>query len=280
MRVLIFGATGMLGQDLLPAFAGDEVTGLGSRDADLRNPELVLKKVQQARPDWIILSAAYTDVDGCESNPDLALAVNRDGAIHVANAARQTDASLIFVSTDYVFDGKKRTPYEVGDPRNPINVYGRSKAEAEVRLLEILPQCCIVRTSWLFGKGGKCFPDTMLRLAETKSELRVVDDQRGCPTYTVDLAKAIAELARKQASGILHATNRGDCSWHEFAREILSAESPSTVVQPTTTAKFPRPAQRPLYSVLSDASLRSYEVALPSWQDALQRYLIQRNDSH
>jgi len=278
MRVLIFGATGMLGQDLLPAFAGDEAVGLASRDTDLRDANQVLKAVQQVQPECIILSAAYTDVDGCESNQEQAFAVNRDGAIHAANAARQMGVRLIFLSTDYVFDGKKGTPYEVGDPRNPINVYGRTKAEAEVRLLEILPECCIVRTSWLFGKGGKCFPDTMLRLAKTRSELRVVDDQRGCPTFTVDLAQAIAKLAHKKATGIIHVTNRGECSWYEFAREILTKNIPSTVVQPITTAEFPRPAQRPSYSVLSAASLRSYQVELPSWQDALGRYLAQRAD--
>ena len=277
MRVLIFGATGMLGRDLLPAFAAEETTGLGSRDADLRDSRQVQEAVQKFHPDCIILSAAYTDVDGCETNPEQAFAVNRDGAIHVASAARQVGAKLIFVSTDYVFDGKKRTPYEVIDPRNPINIYGRSKAEAEVRLLEILPESCIVRTSWLFGKGGKCFPDTILHLAKTKPELRVVEDQRGCPTHTVDLAEAIAQLARKQASGILHVTNREECSWYEFAREILKAEGHSMVVQPATTAEYPRPAQRPSYSVLSDASLRRHSIEMPTWQDALRRYLAQRN---
>lgn len=278
MRVLIFGASGMLGRDLLPAFAEHHVTGLGSRDVDLRDASRVSEAVRRACPDWIILSAAYTDVDGCEQDPEKAFAVNRDGAVNVANAALEAGSRLLFVSTDYVFDGSRRTPYEIEDSRNPINVYGRAKAEAEVRLSEILPGCCIVRTSWLFGKGGKCFPDTMLLLAKTKSEIRVVHDQRGCPTYTADLARAIAELTGKNAHGIVHATNRGNCSWYEFAHETLAAKSPNVVVLPTTTAEFPRPAKRPAYSVLSEASLRSVGIELPPWQDALQRYLSVRGD--
>jgi dTDP-4-dehydrorhamnose reductase len=276
MRVLIFGATGMLGQDLVSAFAGHEVSGLGSQDADLRDATQVLQVVRTTRADWIILSAAYTNVDGCEANPEKAFAVNRDGATLVAQAANQTGARLLFISSDYVFDGEKRTPYETEDQRNPINVYGRSKAEAECRLLEIAPECCIVRTSWLFGVGGRCFPDTMLRLAKTQPEVRVVDDQRGCPTYTADLALAIAELTRNNATGIVHATNRGSGSWFEFARTILTAKSPETKVTPISTAEFLRPAKRPAYSVLSDRSLRERGIDLPDWRDALARYLGQR----
>ena len=278
MRVLIFGANGMLGQDLLPAFAGHDAIGLGSLDADLRDAPRILEVVQKARPEWTILSAAYADVDGCEGNPERAFAVNRDGAINVANAALQTRSRLLFVSTDYVFDGTKNAPYEIDDRRNPINVYGRSKAEAETGLLEILPDCCIVRTSWLFGKGGKCFPDTILKLAKTRAEIRVVNDQRGCPSYTVDLARAICELTARKAEGIVHATNRGNCSWYEFAHEILAAKNSSTIVQPTTTAEFPRPAKRPAYSTLSDASLSNLGLELPPWQDALQRYLSARGN--
>jgi len=224
------------------------------------------------------LCAAYTDVDGCEKDPARAFAVNRDGAAHVARAAAQTGSRLLFLSSDYVFDGEKRTPYEIEDPRNPINVYGRSKAEAERNLLEIVPDCCIVRTSWLFGVGGKSFPDTILKLARTQPELRVVDDQCGCPTYTPDLAPVIASLVRKQANGVVHVTNGGSCSWFEFAAAILAARSPENTVIPVTTAEFPRPARRPAYSVLSGRSLQGFGIHLPHWQDALQRYLRQRND--
>jgi dTDP-4-dehydrorhamnose reductase len=278
MRVLVFGASGMLGKDLMAAFPDDEVSGMGSRDADLKDPISVLAAVQRAQPDWIILSAAYTDVDGCEKDPAKAFAVNRDGAANVAKAATQTGARLIFLSSDYVFDGEKRTPYEVEDARNPINLYGRSKAEAECQLLELDPTFCIVRTSWLFGAGGKCFPDTMLNLAKTQPELRVVNDQRGGPTYTSDLAGAIASLVRERASGIVHATNHGNCSWFEFASAILAARSAQTRVVPVSSAEFPRAAQRPAYSVLSGRSLEKFGIKLPDWRDALTRYLDQRAD--
>ena len=278
MRVLLFGASGMLGQDLTRAFSGDNVSAPSSLDVNLCDEHQVLSAVQRIHPDWVILSAAYTDVDGCEKDPAKALAVNRDGAVHVARATQKTGSRLLFLSSDYVFDGEKHSPYEIDDPRNPINVYGRSKVEAESQLLEILPECCIVRTSWLFGVGGKCFPDTILKLAQKQPELRVVDDQRGCPTYTVDLASAIAALTRTQASGIVHATNSGSCTWYEFARAVLAARTTVANVVPVTTSKSPRPARRPAYSLLSNRSLLAFGTALPDWQDALVRYLQQRND--
>ena len=277
MRVTIFGASGLLGKALLREWKGpDEVSGLSSHDADLRDPAQVNAAVERTKPNWIVLAAAYTDVDGCESNPERAFSVNRDGAVHVAQAAARTGASLLFLSSDYVFDGMKTSPYETGDARNPQSVYGRSKAEAELRLIEILPQCCIVRTSWLFGTGGKCFPDTILRLAATRPVLDVVNDQRGCPTYATDLARAIMELCRKNASGIVHATNSGDCTWFEFARAIVAQAGLPTEVRPVSTQQMARPASRPAYSVLSATSLRGYGISLPTWQDALRRYLQER----
>src|ERR1700692_2736111 len=171
MRGTIFGASGLLGKALIAQWRGDSVTGLSSSDVDIRNEKRVDALVQEQRPHWILLAAAYTDVDGCESNPELAFAVNRDGAMNVAKAAKMVGARLVFLSSEYVFDGTKTTPYETGDARNPQSVYGRSKAEAEIKLLELLPNCCIVRTSWLFGIGGKCFPDTILKLAANRPTL-------------------------------------------------------------------------------------------------------------
>ncbi len=223
-----------------------------------------------------MLSAAYTDVDGCELNPTLAAAVNTLGAVNVARAAAAAGAKLLFVSTDYVFDGTKSTPYETGDPRNPISAYGRSKAEAEEKILNILPDACIVRTSWLFGPGGKCFPDTILKLAATRAEIEVVNDQRGCPTYTLDLADAIIALCKSEAQGIVHCTNRGDCTWFDFAVEILRQAGSKTVVRPTTSEKFVRPAPRPKYSVLSSASLSKYGIEMRPWQETLPDYLAER----
>src|ERR1700746_3755110 len=157
MRVTIFGATGLLGKSLLRQWSGDDLTALGSAAADIRNSEQVASVVEKAKPEWIVLAAAYTDVDGCEINPNLALSVNTYGAVNVAKAAVHAGSKLLFISTDYVFDGNKSVPYETDEPRNPINTYGKTKAEAEEKLTEIHPAVCIVRTSWLFGPGGKCF---------------------------------------------------------------------------------------------------------------------------
>ncbi|HVI09072.1 MAG TPA: dTDP-4-dehydrorhamnose reductase [Candidatus Binatia bacterium] len=276
MRVTVFGASGLLGKELLAAWKQDEITALGSSDADIRDAARVRQTVAQSRADWIVLTAAYTDVDGCEKNPQLAFAVNRDGAVNVAAAAKQSGARLLFISSDYVFDGKKTRPYETGDPRNPQSVYGKTKAEAEIGLLELLPEACIVRTSWLFGTGGKCFPDTILKLAATRPTLDVVNDQRGSPTYAADLAGSIIQLCRKNASGIVHATNSGDCTWFEFAQAIVGASGLPTEVRPSTTAQMARPAPRPAYSVLSPASLHRAGIQLPSWRDGLRRYLDER----
>jgi dTDP-4-dehydrorhamnose reductase len=276
MRVTIFGASGLLGKALMREWNGDTVTGLTSHAADIRDAKRVLDVVQETNPEWVVLAAAYTDVDGCEGNPDLAFAVNRDGAVNVAVAAKKVGARLVFLSSDYVFDGKKTTPYEIEDARNPQSVYGRTKAEAEIKLLDLLPDCCIARTSWLFGIGGKCFPDTILKLAASRPALDVVNDQRGCPTYSVDLAQAIVELCRKDASGIVHMTNAGDCSWFEFAQEIVSGGGLAAVVRPVSSQQMARPAPRPSYSVLSPARLQALGIEMPSWRDALRRYLEER----
>jgi dTDP-4-dehydrorhamnose reductase len=273
MRVTLFGASGLLGQDLVRELGGEQLTALSSKDGDLRDCARVRDVIRDSRPDWIILSAAYTDVDGCESNRDRAFAVNCEGAINVAQAAREAGSRLLFLSTDYVFDGTKQSPYQTTDPRNPPSVYGESKARAEERLLEILPEVCIARTSWLFGHGGKCFPATILKLASSRPEISVVNDQRGSPTFTRDLASALVQLCRASAHGIVHATNSGNSTWYDFATEIVRLAGLATVVKPVTTAEFPRPARRPAYSVLSPDSLHAYNIQMPEWQDALRRYL-------
>jgi len=273
MRVTLFGASGLLGQALAQELSTEQLTALSSKDADLRDRARVRDVILESRPNWILLSAAYTDVDGCESNRDLAFAVNCEGAINVAEAAREAGSRLLLLSTDYVFDGGKRSPYEISDARNPTSVYGESKACAEERLLEILPEVCIARTSWLFGHGGKCFPATILKLASTRPEISVVNDQRGSPTFTRDLASVLAHLCRADAHGIVHITNSGDCTWYDFATEIVRTSGLPTKVKPVTTAEFPRPARRPAYSVLSPASLHAYNIHMPDWRDALRRYL-------
>ena len=277
MRVLIFGATGMLGKALVHQWHNDEIVGHGSADADLRNPEQVDAAVTKAKPDWMVLAAAYTDVDGCEINPTLASSINTLGAVNVAKTAARVGSKLIFVSTDYVFDGKKGSPYETTDARNPINAYGRSKAEAEHKITAILPGVCIARTSWLFGPGGKCFPDTILKLADAKPEIKVVNDQRGCPTYTRDLAEVIIALCRAGAHGIVHCTNTGDCTWFDFASEVIRQSGKATRVRATTSNEFVRPAERPAYSVLSPSSLNAYGIHMRPWQQTLPDYLAARS---
>ncbi|HET7441814.1 MAG TPA: dTDP-4-dehydrorhamnose reductase, partial [Terriglobales bacterium] len=234
MRVTVFGASGLLGKALMSAWPGEQVSGLTSKEVDIREGPRVHEAIERLRPEWIVLAAAYTDVDGCESNADLAFSVNVAGTVNVAKAAQRFHARLLFLSSDYVFDGTKASPYETDDFPAPKTVYGRSKAEAEKRVLEILPRCCILRTSWLFGTGGKCFPETILRAAKTRPEVEVVNDQRGCPTYNKDLAETIIQLCRRQAEGIVHATNTGECTWFDFAVEILRSAGLNTIVRPTT----------------------------------------------
>ena len=279
MRILIFGATGLLGKALMRGQPSDtKVVGLGSADADIRSKSDVDRVMHLHEPDWVVHAAAYTDVDGCESHEQSAWDVNCTGAVNVVGSAKAANARVLFLSTDYVFDGTKRTAYETGDLRTPQGVYGKTKAAAEERILDVMPSCCILRTSWVFGVGGKCFPDTILKLAESRKELEVVDDQRGCPTYTVDLAQIIYKLIWLDAKGVVHGTNRGECSWYEFASELVREAGFSTKVMPTTSEKFIRPAPRPKYSVLSPASLERLKIEMPSWQNALGRYLSERNE--
>jgi dTDP-4-dehydrorhamnose reductase len=276
MRVAIIGAAGLLGKYILREWTGDELIALDIGEIDIRNPQNTDEVLRPLRLDCIVLTAALTDVDACESNPEKTMETNCAGAVNVGKTAKALGARMLFVSTDYVFDGTKSTPYETTDPRNPKTVYGRSKAEAEEQLLAVLPDICIARTAWLFGIQGKSFPDTILKLAQTRSELDVVNDQRGCPTYARDLARAIMQLCRQHARGIVHVTNAGDCTWYEFAAEILRQAGSKTVVRPTTTDKFPRPAPRPKYSVLSPKSLIERGIRMPRWQDAVRDYLEER----
>lgn len=266
----------MLGKALMRQWTGDEITAPRSADADIRIGEQVELTVARTKPDWIVLCAAYTDVDGCEMNPTLAAGVNTHGAINVAKAAARIGSRLLFISTDYVFDGRKTSPYETNDARNPINEYGKTKAAAEEKITRVVPESCIVRTSWLFGPWGKCFPDTILKLAASRHEIDVVNDQRGCPTYSFDLADAIIKLCRSGATGIVHCTNRGECSWYDFASEITRQAGALTLVRPTTSEKFVRPAERPKYSALSSTSLERYGLEMRPWQQTLADYFRER----
>jgi len=286
MRVLVLGATGMLGTDLLEewnhtASAGaesrDDFIAAGSADADVRDAAQVERLIQKERPDWVVSCAAYTDVDGCEKNRELAFAVNATGVENVARSAEKIGSRVFLVSTDYVFDGKGTRPYETSDPIAPINVYGASKAAGEEALRKNSSQWCFGRTSWLFGVHGPSFPEKILRAAETRPELTVVNDQVGSPTYTRDLTCAIRDLVRKEARGIVHINNEGVCSWFDFAREILAQSGRGSIpVHPISTDQSARPARRPNYSVMSPASLHAYGIRLRPWQEALTAFLKER----
>jgi len=282
MRVLVLGATGMLGTDLLDEWngvepaTGDELIAAGSADADIRDAGPVDQLLRKVRPDWVVNCAAYTDVDGCEKNRDLAFAVNATGVENVARAAEKIGARVFHVSTDYVFDGNGTRPYETSDPVAPINVYGASKLAGEEALQKNASSWCIGRTSWLFGVHGPSFPEKILKAAETRPELSVVNDQVGSPTYTRDLARAIRDLVRRDARGIVHISNDGVCSWFDFAKEILAQSGLRNPVHPISTDQSARPARRPNYSVMSPARLHAYGIQLRSWQEALKAFLKER----
>ena len=281
MRVLVLGARGMLGTDLLEewqkAAPADLLIPAGSAEADIRNASQVDRLIQRAKPDWVVVCAAYTDVDGCEKNRELALAVNAVGVENVARSAEIIGARVFLVSTDYVFDGNGTHPYETDDPVAPINMYGASKAAGEEALRKNCSAWCIGRTSWLFGVHGASFPEKILQAAEARPELSVVNDQIGSPTYTRDLAQAIMQLVKTDARGIVHINNEGVCSWFDFAREILAQSGRGSVpVHPITTDQSLRPARRPNYSVMSPASLHAYDIQLRSWQQALGAFLKER----
>jgi dTDP-4-dehydrorhamnose reductase len=268
----------MLGADLLDEWQSDELIPADRADADLRDFPQVEKLVLRVRPEWIVLAAAYTDVDGCEQNPELAFAVNQTGVANVARAARLVAARVFLVSTDYVFDGKSKRPYETTDPVSPLNVYGASKAAGETALSKSQVAWCVGRTSWLFGVHGASFPEKILRAAETRPELSVVSDQIGSPTYTRDLARVIRALLSRDVRGFVHITNQGICSWFDFAREILAQSGRESIpVLPITTDQAARSARRPNYSVLSPASLHAFGIRTRPWQQALRAFLKEKS---
>jgi len=277
--ILVVGAHGMLGRDLMEVLAG-EVRGVDIEEIDITSLESVRRMLLTLRPHIVINAAAYTDVDGCETNRELAMQVNGEGVAHLALTCREIGAKLVQLSTDYVFDGSKNQPWLEDDPPNPLSVYGESKLAGELNAA-IAADHLIVRTQWLYGLGGKNFVETMLRLAGEKKELAVVDDQIGSPTWTVDLARAIRSLIEKECRGIYHAANSGTCSWNEFARAIFETAGCDVLVKPLTTSELGRPAARPLYSVLNCGKLeRDTGFAPQPWRDALSTYLETRRASH
>ncbi len=270
--ILVVGANGMLGRDLI-ALLGDRGHGIDIAEIDITSPDSVFNVIGDLRPEVVINCAAYTDVDGCESNIETAMAVNGEGVAYLAMACRDLGALLVQVSTDYVFDGGKGTPYLEDDAPCPLSVYGESKLAGEMNAA-FSPDHVIVRTQWLYGLHGKNFVETMLRLGAEKDELTVVDDQIGSPTWTVDLAQAIIGLVDSGCRGIYHVANSEYCSWNEFAKAIFEEAALTVLVKPMTTTELNRPAQRPLYSTLECSKLTKDTGFQPqTWRAALQEYL-------
>ena len=275
-RLLVTGAGGMLGQAVVAHARadGNEVVALARAELDITDAEAVSAALERAAPDAVINCAAWTDVDGAESHRGDALAVNATGAGRVARAAAAAGIHLVHVSTDYVFAGDATRPYVESDPVDPQSEYGRSKAGGEIAVRAADPAHAIVRTSWLFGIGGRNFVETMLSLGRSRDEVSVVTDQRGCPTFAGHLAPALIEIADRRGEGIHHVAAAGECSWHEFAVEVFARAGVDCRVLETTSDAFPRPAARPAYSVLR--SERPDAIALPRWQEGLADYLQAR----
>lgn len=279
---MVTGARGMLGRDLTDALAeaGVKAVGLGSGDIDIRSANSVRDALNDLRPALVINAAAFTNVDGAESQQEEAFAVNALGPENLALACKEIRAKLVHISTDYVFDGSKTTAYDVDDPLAPLGAYGRSKAAGEEAVRKLLPDGhCVVRTQWLFGLNGKNFVETMLALAQTNPELRVVNDQHGSPTYTHDLARALVKLCQRDCLGTYHVTNSGETTWFHFARLILDLAGMGHVsTLPVSTSEFPRPAPRPGHAVLSNARfIKDVGMSLRPWQEALADYMRLRS---
>lgn len=282
MKVLLTGGSGQLGRELRTAFEGHEVVAPPQAVLDLRDRDSVLQCITAVGPDAVVHAGAFTDVDGCEREPDLALRINALGTRHVADGARLVGARVLYVSTDYVFPGDAGRPYDEWDATGPLSAYGRSKLGGE---RELDPGSTVVRTSWVCGRHGRNFVKTMLRAAAVAGPegLRVVDDQHGSPTFADDLARMVAFLAVARLPGTFHVTNQGATTWHGFARDIVAAAGlDPDMVHPISTSDLdpPRPAPRPAYSVLDNAALRLSGVPLlPDYHEPLDRLVKELLDA-
>ena len=278
-RILVIGSKGMLGKDLMKvlpsSFPEDEVVGWDIEEIDIQKKEDTLFKIEKLQPSIVIHVAAYTDVDGCELDVEKAFSVNAEGTKHIALAISRCRGKVVYLSTDYVFDGNKGEPYLESDPPSPLNVYGHSKWKGEQYIQEWVESPLIIRTQWLYGRYGRNFVTSILRQAREKEVLSIVNDQIGSPTYTADLAKAISVLIRYDAQGIFHVANSDLCTWCTFGQAILKLSGINRVkVIPISSKEFGRPAVRPSYSVLNCQKLKKETgLALRSWSEALKDYL-------
>lgn len=275
MKVLITGSNGMLGHDLIDVLDGKhELIKTTSKSLDITDEDKVKDYIVNENPDIVINSAAYTDVDGCETNEEIAYKVNGEGVKNLALACKVVDCPLLHISTDYVFNGENNKPWMEDDEVGPISIYGKSKLQGEEVIESILDKFFIIRTSWLYGINGGNFPKTMLELAKTHDTLTVVTDEIGTPTYTLDLAQAIAELIETEYYGIYHITNSDYCSWFDFAKYIFEVKNINVNVVPVTAEEFARPASRPHYSVLNNSNwVNNGFKPLRSYKEAIKDYL-------
>jgi len=283
MKILIIGADGQLGTDLCKVIPKKEQVPLTIKDIDVTDREKTLAVIKKHSPNIIINTAAYHNVDKCEDEPALAFAVNAEGVKHVAEACRENRAVLVHISTDYVFDGEKGSPYVETDPPNPLSVYAKSKYTGEQNVRETLEEYFIVRSAGLYGvagclgKGGTNFVEGMLKRAETQPELKVVTDEVLSPTYTLDLAGKINQLARTKHFGLYHVVNHGECSWHEFACKIFEFLGRKITIHKVNASEFKTKARRPKYSVLRNVNLEKIGLDnMRPWQEALKAYLMEK----
>lgn len=279
MKLLITGAAGQLGQDLVEQAKqrGFEVIGTTSKTMDISNPDQIQQVMEQEQPQAIIHGAAWTKVDAAE-DPELydqVKRINADGTGYLASYCKEKNIPFLYVSTDYVFDGQKASPWKEDDEKNPLNVYGLTKSMGEEFALQV-PKHFIVRVSWVFGLHGNNFVKTMLRLGQAGSPLKVVEDQVGAPTYTYDLARLLLDMIQSNKYGIYHATNGGSCSWYEFAKEIFEQAGLKPELSGCTSDEFKTAAKRPMNSIMSQQKIiENGFTPLPHWKDALGRFLKQ-----
>ncbi|MEA4854538.1 MAG: dTDP-4-dehydrorhamnose reductase [Christensenella sp.] len=281
MKVLVTGVNGQLGYDVIRHLnaRGIENRGVDIADFDLTDEAAVLRYVEEYRPTCIVHCAAYTAVDKAESEKQKCYTVNVEGTRNIAHAAMAVNAEMMYISTDYVFDGtSKETPWEVNDPKNPLSVYGKTKYQGELEVQSLLDRYYILRICWVFGKNGNNFIKTMLRLSETKDEISVVDDQFGAPTYTYDVARLICDIIESGKYGVYQASNEGDISWYDFAVEIFRQAGKQMKVNPVSTEEYAQlahpAAARPKNSRMSKKALDDAGLQrLPDYKDALARYL-------
>ena len=276
--ILVTGITGQLGYDVVKELErrGEKVIGTTRKEINLMTEDGAKNFILEKKPDAVIHCAAYTAVDKAESEAETALTVNGLGTRWIAVACREIGAKMLYISTDYVFGGDGRTPYEIDSEKAPINTYGRSKLLGEDAVAAIVEKHFIVRISWVFGKNGKNFVKTMLNLADKNKKLKIVDDQIGSPTYTADLAPLLCDMIKTDKYGFYHATNEGFCSWAEFAEEIFKQAGKKVEIEKIATADYPTPAKRPFNSRLSKKSLDDAGFKrLPSWESAVERYLAE-----